>query len=58
MLEVVFFITIFTAIPLFYFINNIRNDIYGLFATIPAKDLTRMLSIYENLAAEIALFSD
>ncbi len=58
MLEVVFFVTIFTAIPLFSFIKNIRNEIYGLFATIPAKDLTRMLSNYANLAAEIAMISD
>jgi hypothetical protein len=49
LLEIVFFFTIINALPLFSYVKKQCNEIYALFATIPAKDIALMLGSYKKL---------
>ncbi len=48
-MEIIIFISVFAALPVNAHIKKIRNGIYGLFATIPGKNITQMLATYSNI---------
>ncbi len=52
MLEIVAFLTIINSLPLLIFIKKECNEIYSLFAAIPAKEIVLMIENFKKMVAK------